>query len=130
MKNYIKVLNISGHLIQSKIFVDKNGGEWIRFMVDGCWAPQAINTSDAPAHVHVHTNSDGSINASTQRLVPVEKAPFWDWMNEQMDQMLNGIEESLGLAPDSLTSSSHWAGYDSKQLDYLMSESERAIVAE
>ena len=69
---YAKEMQIHGDSVNTEVFVDAGGSEWIRFMTEGCWGPQTV--SDTDASIQVCVNGDGSISAVMQKLIPIEKA--------------------------------------------------------
>ncbi len=127
MNKYWKKVKIHSIPTEVQIFADANGREWVRYMTGGCWEPQTINKSSK--HILSYINEDESISVFAQQLILVEKLSDERWLGEQMDSMVRDIESSLGLKPDSLISAANWIGVSSGQLDGLMREFEKAIVA-
>lgn len=80
------------------------------------------------ANIHVELFPDGSADFSVQRLVP------WETCDADLeafhDEILNRIEETLGLEGGEITSSSWNAGHSTPKWDHIMTKEEQTIVRE
>lgn len=128
MKMYVKNMKVYGDNTDVTIYPTACGDEWVRFMVTGSWdGPQ--DTSAAGKDMCVQLMSDGSFTITKQKLIPVSYISDERQLNELTDMTLNAIEDALDLNTMSLSSGSTWVGHNSADMDYLMTNEERAIIS-
>lgn len=122
-----KIIKIAGEAVNAEVFQDTAGNEWTRLTISGSWyGPQ--NTNKCTTAMAIDTAVDGSFTVTVQKLILLENASDIDTLEAQMDDTLNKIEDELGLAQDTLSSSSWWVGTSDTDYDYLMTKEEQLQV--
>lgn len=123
-----KTMKIYGEDVTATVITDNAGTELVRLLVTGSWAgPQDL--SKVTPNMLVETYGDDSFSISVQKLIPTSIAENEAALNETVDNVLNSIEDALGLDEDSLSSSSGYAGHSDTTWDGLMTEEEQNIIA-
>lgn len=125
MQNVILRGNTKGDLQGITVFAGTNGDSWVRFQVEGTWSAQTLHI--IPNTMQVTIASNGDISVVTQKLVRVEEALNLEDAVQIHDRLLRVIEDTLRLMPNTIQSSANYIGASSNDLDYLMTEEERAI---
>ena len=99
----------------------------MRFYVNGAFGTFPNGNADGGGKYHLIPHKDGSVEIEYQKLVP------WGLSDRQlttsMDRELNRMEEVFGIEDGCLSSSSYHVGSDDDRLDFLLTDVERAIIA-
>ena len=99
----------------------------MRFYVNGAFGIFPNGNADGDGKYYLIPHKDGSAEIEYQTLVP------WGLSDRQltkrMDQELNRMEEVFGIEDGCLSSSSYHVGSDDDRLDFLLTDVERALIA-
>lgn len=125
-KCFQRTVNICGEDVLATI-IPANGEEWVRVIVEGCWSgPQ--DTSKTTDEMLVEPFEDGSFSITVSMLIHPELCADTNAMGEMCDNIINDIEDALGLDTQSLSSSGFIAGSQNADWDYLMPEKDKVLL--
>ena len=99
----------------------------MRFYANGTFSTFPNGNADGGGKYHLTRHKDGSVEIKYQTLVPWGLTEHQ--LTKRMDQELNRMEEVFGIEDGCLSSSSYHVGSDDDRLDFLLTDVERAIIA-